>query len=224
MVPSLAASRHVVATAKVCVNVQHCGVWMQFDALEFAGPQARCWEIARWTPSESAHAGWADLTAPTTLATTVALMDAGCPALVVMTQLLRQGWIPVQNAVVDDPSHPAERQVCDRRTPAASTFYFQCLVAWENISAIVPAQMPSGQPQLYYRLPLAGRVAAPYLCDKEYTRLWKEGAEALPIEDDGGGEVLALPPRMPPRPLALPGPPPGRFLARRGRPWRTRPR
>jgi len=164
-------------------------------------------QMQRWTETKSDSAGCIDLVKPVVIASTIPLMDKDCPTAVLQCEMDVRGWDPVQHRVLHDAAaHPDEHHPYDAREPIQRRYYFQCCLSWDRITDLVD-DMPSDQPQLYYRLLLAGRAVDPGLGNTEYKRLWAEADEPLALLDGASDEeFLALEP-PPPRPVPLPLPP-----------------
>jgi hypothetical protein len=220
MLPSLYTATHLAATATLALHVQHYAVWNQFtdaeltafpdvdvewlDALEVFRNQERCFSMQKWTVDESTTAGCFEFTNPAALATTIPVLDVECPTMVVLAEMHRRGWLPINQRVLHDScDHILAGQTYDARKLMEHRFYLQCCLAWDRISD-VNDKMASAEPQLYYRLLLAGREVMYGLGNAEYQRLWADLGEPLAICDDGEEVYLALPPPYPPCPLPLP--------------------
>ena len=120
MVPSRHRDTHIVTTSSLAVHVQHYAVWDQFtddevtvfpdvdcewfDGLELFRDHARCLAMRKWTMGDSTTRACFEFTNPVVLATTIPLLDVGCPTLVLREEMNRRGWRPIQNRVVHDSS------------------------------------------------------------------------------------------------------------------------
>jgi len=224
-------------TAPMALHVQHYDVWAGagddnvtvfadvdgewFQAFAFVGSKERCLQICRWTTTPSETGGCLDLTLPRRLADAIPLLDQECPTLTLQDALDSRGWPPEARKVLHDSViHPWVRQPYDCRNLIQNRFYLQCCIHWDQVAEAVPSTMPSAQPQLYYRLLLAGKSVEPGMGNDHYKLCWKDEGEPKPLEDQGSDEEYkALHAPMPPppqAPLPLPPPPPtpGLFMAR----------
>jgi len=116
-----------------------------------------------------------------------------CPTVAIAWKLKRLGWRPLErlcdhntNAIVNFDAFPAVRM----------KFYYQVLLSLGRCLDLA-SHIPSRQPQLFYKLLLAGKKAEPGLGNQEYIVQWKAFRK--------DGPVLELP-LEPPSPEHLPDP------------------
>ena len=227
LLPTRSSKQHVTMTASMSLHVQHYDIWAHedddkvtvsadvdgewFDGVSFVGSKARCLQILRWTANPSETGGCLDLADPRPLSSAIPLLDAECPTLILVAKLEERRWRPVTSrAVHDSTTHHHVPQDYDDRDKIQSRYYLQCCVNWHQVSDSVPDTMPSREPQLYYRLLLAGKSVEPAMGNEHYKLVWRDEGEPepVPLEDLGSDEehrvvhaLQAPPPKGPGRHL-----------------------
>jgi len=130
----------------------------------------------------------------------IPLMDESCPTLMILWYLRAQGW-RYQKRTVIHTLHDMDRKVCDGRDNMKHKLYLQVLCILRRCMELT-SSIPSDQPQLFYRLLLAGERVEPHLGNAAYEVLAKrKGKKALlplPCPEPGLEDEPPLP--LPPPP------------------------
>ena len=143
-----------------------------------------------------------------------ALNDEACPTLMVIWALNRQGWRQTKELVVHTLENLRQRCV-DGRGSIRHKLYFMVCLQMEKHLARIPA-IPSGEPQLFYRLLLSGVKVAPNLGVDAYKALCNKRGKRAPLPIPEFDEPITVePPPLVDEDLVVPGlgeggPPPGK--------------
>jgi hypothetical protein len=149
-----------------------------------------------WSKSVSDRIGCIDLCNPTRVNASLNLLTDSCPPVAsLMLELAKLGWVRRDRNMIHDQDNP--EKVYSTLNVMSNREYFMCVLSLGNVFALGLRAMPSGQPQSFYKCLLRGKLVAPALGNKEYTRILQDdpllalGAGAVPaLEDDDDSDVI----------------------------------
>ena len=193
------------ATLPLTVNVQYMDTWGPvavdratifpeadpewINALDIAPFSRLQHHLTVWSDTASDSRMCVDIFDPRPATHTFAILDRRCPTISVLSHLLSLGWKPADGVVTHSTIDPG---IFDGSTPASRKEYLQVLARLPEMLPLCP-ELPSDQPQAFYRLLLLGVRAEPNLGDKAYRLRLKDvdGVEPtvgpLALEEGGGG-------------------------------------
>lgn len=134
-------------------------------------------ELELWDSEASERQGCIHLVRPQSAVPGLSLTSPSCPTLMVVEELTRQGWVRMDGSCVQRP-WSSERPF-SIKDASAKKYYFQCLLGLEGLFRSGLPQLPSNQPQSWYRLLLQGQVMPPGQGARVYDNVLKGEPEAI---------------------------------------------